>query len=369
MRKPLLLVIALAILVGCGAPSKPPANTPASPGQSPATPSIAPTPTITPPPSPAPSPTPTPAPTPVATPTTAPATKFFGRISLTPAARVRFGPGLDLPVIDLAPYGTNLTFDAWTTNLNEEPMTDAITGRLEPWSRDWYHLASGGWIHAGAVDGFPPAGSPPAVWTRPSDLPASSAGIVALKLDLQDQNATCEVAALAMALSAQGISTTEKRLLELGGVDERAPEIGERGQIVRWGNPWTSFVGSPNGRQADYTGYGVYAPRIASAATSLGARVRASGTVSPAQLYAALVAGHPAVAWVTSDYAPGRVATWTAWDGTRVRYSLTEHAVTVIGVTPTQVLINDPWWGQVWKPRSTFEAAYATFDNMAVVLE
>jgi len=359
-------VITLVMVAACGgAASNSPAGS-ASPGPPSAAPTIAVTPSIAPAPSPAPAESPPPTPTPSPTPAVA---NFAGRISLAPAARVRFGPGLDLPVIDLAPYGAQERFDAWTTRPEEPPMTDAITGRIEPWSRDWYHLGSGGWVHAGAVVGFPPVGSLATIWARPAVLPPPSAGIVPVSLDLQDQNATCEVASLAMALTAEGISTTEQRLLELVGVDRRAPEVGQRGEILRWGNPSVSFVGSPNGRAADYTGYGVYAPPIAAAATSLGARVIASGTVAPADLYAALVAGHPAVAWVTSDYARGRVATWTAWDGTRVPYSLTEHAVTLIGVTPTLVLVNDPWWGQVWKPRAAFEAAFATFDNMAVVIE
>ena len=40
----------------------------------------------------------------------------------------------------------------------------------------------------------------------------------------------------------------------------------------------------------------------------------------------------------------------------------------VIGVTPTQVLLNDPWYGQRWHARSEFEASYSTFDDMAVIL-
>lgn len=318
-------------------------------------------------PTPAPTAAPTPAPTAVPAPAPA-ATRFSGRISLAPAARVRFGPGLDLPVMDLAPYGTVERFDAWATRPDEQPMTDALTGRIEPWSRDWYHRVAGGWVHAGAVDGAPPRGSSRSAWTRPATLPAPAAGIVAVQLDLQDQRATCEVASLRMALTVEGIAATEAALLELVGVDGRPPEIGQRGEIVRWGNPSTSFVGSPNGRAAEYTGYGVYAAPIASAAGRLGARVVASGRVPPAELYAMVIAGHPAVAWVTSDYLPGAVRTWRAWDGAQVRYALTEHAVTVIGVTPSAVLINDPWRGQLWKSRATFEAAYATFEGMAVVI-
>jgi uncharacterized protein YvpB len=74
------------------------------------------------------------------------------------------------------------------------------------------------------------------------------------------------------------------------------------------------------------------------------------------------------VAWVTNDYRRGSVRTWVAWDGATVPYTLNEHAVLVVGVTPGSVLVNDPMKGQVWLGRSEFETAYATFDDMAVVI-
>jgi predicted double-glycine peptidase len=51
-----------------------------------------------------------------------------------------------------------------------------------------------------------------------------------------------------------------------------------------------------------------------------------------------------------------------------VRYTLTEHAVTVVGVRRDAVLINDPWFGRAWHPKAQFESAYRTFADMAVVI-
>ncbi|HEY7198890.1 MAG TPA: C39 family peptidase [Candidatus Dormibacteraeota bacterium] len=141
------------------------------------------------------------------------------------------------------------------------------------------------------------------------------------------------------------------------------------GAILRWGDPEAAFVGDPDGDPPDHTGYGVYAAPIARAAARAGAPVLASGTgITPASLYAAVVAGHPAVAWVTNDYRADAVSTWQAWDGAEVRYSLHEHAVTVIGVTPTLVLLDDPYFGQRWHSRAEFEASYGTLGDMAVIL-
>jgi hypothetical protein len=63
--------------------------------------------------------------------------------------------------------------------------------------------------------------------------------------------------------------------------------------------------------------------------------------------------------------------TWTAWDGRQIRYSLLEHAMTLIGVNAAAgtVTLNDPNHG-VFRVVSigSFETAFAKFNNMAVVI-
>jgi uncharacterized protein YvpB len=128
-------------------------------------------------------------------------------------------------------------------------------------------------------------------------------------------------------------------------------------------------VGDPNGSPVAHTGYGVYAAPIARAATGSGATVSAAGTgIAPSAVYAAVESGHPVVAWVTNDDRAEPLSTWRAWDGAEIGYSLREHAVAVIGVTPTLVLLNDPYFGQRWHSRAEFEASYSTFGDMAVIL-
>lgn len=290
--------------------------------------------------------TPTP---PSPTPTPPPAT-FGATVTRAPGAVVRFGPGAGMPAVDIDPAGRADVFDGW--------------------SGDWLHLADGrGWVPSSAVGGLPPAGLPPIPWVRPASLPAPAAGLLDIALHLQDRRATCEVAALEMALAGRGIATDESTLLGYTGIDGRPPVVDAGGAILRWGDPDVAFVGSPDGNPPDHTGYGVYAAPIARAAERAGAAVSASGPgIGAADLYAAVIAGHPAVAWVTNDYRPAPLAAWQAWDGARVRYSLKEHAVLVIGVTPALVLLDDPWFGQRWHPRSEFEGAYGTFGDMAVIL-
>jgi len=322
--------VVLALLVsGCGATAH----------TAPAVPVVAASPSASPPPSPSPSPTSAPVPV-----------TFAGTITSSPGALVRFGPGPDMPAMDVDQAGRSEVFDGWLGN--------------------WLHLADGrGWVSSASVNGSPPAGDRATSWTPPASLPSPTAGLLDVPLHHQEQAATCEVAALEMALAGRGIATDERSLLALAGVDGRAPVVDAAGAIARWGDPNAAFVGDPDGSPPAHTGYGVYAAPIARAAAGSGAAVSAAGTgIGPPAIYAAVESGHPVVAWVTNDYRAEPLSTWRAWDGAEVGYSLREHAVAVIGVTPTLVLLNDPYYGQRWHTRAEFEASYSTFGDMAVVI-
>ena len=113
---------------------------------------------------------------------------------------------------------------------------------------------------------------------------------------------------------------------------------------------------------------------MAYAALLAGANVVAKGgglygsPIAPSEVYDAVLDGHPVVAWISNTYRTVALKQYTAYDGATVSYTLTEHAVTVIGVRPDAVLINDPWFGQHWHSKAQFEAAYATFEQMAVII-
>lgn len=300
----------------------------------------------------------------------APPSTFTGTIVHPPGARVRSGPGLDQPVLDIDRVGRVETFDGWARRPDETPLPDEITGHIEAWSRDWLHLTDGrGWVHSSAVRGEPPPGMAARDWRPPASPPRATAGLVETTVHLQEHPVTCEIASLLMALASRGIDTDERSLLALTGVDARPAQVDGGGGIQRWGDPDQVFVGDPDGHIFDRTGYGVYAAPIARAATRSGASVIASGHgIAPSTIYADILAGHPAVVWVTSDFRRASVGTWRAWDGAEITYASDEHAVLAVGVTPTSVLIDDPMHGQTWLTRSQFEAAYATFDDMAVVI-
>lgn len=216
------------------------------------------------------------------------------------------------------------------------------------------------------------------VLPSPSPSPTPSTRVLDIAMDFQDHALSCEAAALKMALTHQGIRTSEEDLIALMGRDNRPAVVDAAGRLLRWGNPNTAYVGDPDGKLKNFTGYGVYAKPVAMAAAAAGGAVIAWGTnlppdrghgISPDVVYGALLGGHPVVAWISNTYHDVQLSTYTAFDGSRVWYTLTEHAVTLIGVRPDAVLINDPWFGQAWHSKPEFESAFHTFEEMAVVLD
>ncbi len=189
----------------------------------------------------------------------------------------------------------------------------------------------------------------------------------------QLQNLTCEEASLRMALEHAGVVKAEATILNDIGIDLTPSYIDGNGAL-HWGNPYTSYVGDPNGSEAAMTGYGTYYPTIASVATSYGVTVVDSGEqLTPSTLYGHLLNDHPIVAWVTSDWnfhAASMV--WIAFDNTQLEWhGPHEHAVTLVGVTDTDVLVDNPAQAEEWQwiSKAQFESTYETYNEMAVVIQ
>jgi uncharacterized protein YvpB len=187
---------------------------------------------------------------------------------------------------------------------------------------------------------------------------------------------SCEEAALQMALAYEGINQNQDAILGAIGVDRTPPQVDGNGNVVHWGDPYANFVGDPNGYRegAQYgsrSGYGTYYTTIARVATGFGGHVvQASEGIKPSVLYDAVNNHHPSVVWVAWEYSPHPVTTYQAFDGRVVMYGAPwEHAVTLVGMSPGSVLINNPHSGQEWVTKATFEHAYEMFNQMAVILQ
>jgi len=192
------------------------------------------------------------------------------------------------------------------------------------------------------------------------------------RLIAQSHNLDCESAALRMALFVPGTNASENWILAQMGADLRRAVMDQFGDVLRWGDPYATFVGNVNGLEYNGTGYGVYYPPIAMAAGRAGRSTLAKEGWNPHDLYVEVASGNPAVVWVpVYGYWQTAMRTWTAWDGRQIRYTLVEHAMTLIGVNAAArtVTLNDPNRGYVRTVSMTdFEAAFAKFNNMAVVV-
>jgi uncharacterized protein YvpB len=223
-----------------------------------------------------------------------------------------------------------------------------------------------------------PTPSPPP--TPPPTLAAATpSGMVTFAMPVykQTHGLDCETAALQMGLAAMGHNYSQDQLIAMQPTpDTRGPVMGPvvngHKTVKQWGNPYKQFVGNIDGADWIPTGYGIYYPPLVTVAQSAGApKSYGHESFKASEVYAAVAAGHPVMAWVETGWMSAYVGVWTAWDGTPIRYSLIEHVVTLSGVSATQVRVNDPWrsGSQYWISKSEFERSWADFNNMAIVLQ
>jgi uncharacterized protein YvpB len=219
----------------------------------------------------------------------------------------------------------------------------------------------------------------------PSETPVGTPNnvvTIAMPVYKQLRGLDCETAALQMALAALGQNYTQNQLIAMQPApDTRGPIMGPvvngHKTVQQWGDPYKQFVGNIDGADWIPTGYGVYYPPLLSLIQSHGFPNATGGEGAgkgwtPAKIYAAVAAGHPVMAWVETGWMSAYVGYWTTFDGTKqIRYSLIEHVVTLSGVSPTQVRVNDPWksGSQYWFSKAAFEASWADFNNMAIILQ
>lgn len=217
----------------------------------------------------------------------------------------------------------------------------------------------------------------------PTVAAATPSGMVTFAMPVYKQihGLDCETAALQMGLAALGHYYTQDQLIAMQPrPDTRQPVMGTvngHKAVLQWGNPYKNFVGNIDGADLIPTGYGIYYPPLLAVARASGAPKAVGGEGAangwtPARIYTELAAGHPVVVWTETGWGHPYVGYWTTFDEKiQIRYSLIEHTVTLSGVSATQVRVNDPWrsGSQYWFSKSAFEASWADFNNMAIVLQ
>jgi uncharacterized protein YvpB len=210
-------------------------------------------------------------------------------------------------------------------------------------------------------------------------LPSTSVGVgrfttvlqtIKLGVPLYHQQYTlsCEESALRMALAYRNINVNDFDVLNQVGYNPRPRDTGANS----WDNPYEMFVGDINGVQG-VTGWGVYSPRIAVAAHSLGRNAQAITGISASQISEAIHNGNPVVLWGYNGSVP-KMDSWNTSSGV-VSAPRNEHARTVIGVVgnvaaPSGFYLNDPVNGQIFWSTAQLNAnmSYSGQQNSQAVI-
>lgn len=182
---------------------------------------------------------------------------------------------------------------------------------------------------------------------------------------------SCESASLQMMLAYYGNGSTQDDVMAFIGQDLRRPYWDARG--LRWGDPYQTFVGSVDGSESNYTGYGMKFPPLQNAAVHFGLPlIRAGEGVSPSDLYDALWQGHPAIVWGSYDYVPHPAVSYTAFDERQVLWGrFFEHVYVVAYVDEGSVGILDPLrsGSMIYLPKSQFESQWGEFYNAGMIFQ
>lgn len=182
----------------------------------------------------------------------------------------------------------------------------------------------------------------------------------------------CESAALEEATRAKGHDVSQYTIFDSLPNNDRGPAQMSGGNVVRWGDPYTEFVGNVYGCEPCGTGYGVYDPPLVSVARSLGFNAVGIENGSPTQVYDDIALGRPVLIITSDTFTPVGTRWWTAYDGRSVPYSFYDHAVTIVaenGVAGT-ITINDVADGRFKTfTMSQFASFWTAYLDMAVVLQ
>jgi uncharacterized protein YvpB len=178
----------------------------------------------------------------------------------------------------------------------------------------------------------------------------------------------CEVTSLSMLLGAVGHPVSKMRLARLMPVDPTPRRLGPGGQILAWGDPNVGFVGSV---YVHSDGFGMYHGPLVRLIDRLlpGRGLDLTGQPFDA-LLARVAAGQPVEVWTTVSLSPD--VPWVTWQSPEgpVRTTLEEHAVLLVGYTPSSVLIANPFNGQAAQsvPRARFIASWRVMGRQAVTV-
>lgn len=178
----------------------------------------------------------------------------------------------------------------------------------------------------------------------------------------------CEVTSLSMLLAKIGHPVNKVKLAHMEPTDPTKRTFKPNGTTTFWGNPNVGFVGSPFERDK---GYGIYHGPITKLLDEIVPGQAVDLTGKPfARILQSVASGIPVVVWDTATFKPTN--SWTGWNTPegRIKITLQEHAVLLVGYDSTQLFVNNPLNGEKAEPvnRSNFIAAWKQLGEQAVTI-
>jgi|SRR5579862_7242758 len=167
----------------------------------------------------------------------------------------------------------------------------------------------------------------------------------------------CESAALSMMLDGR---VSQERLQGLlPKARPYLPEQDDAGETV-WGDPNLGFVGPANGG-----GYGVYHGPLLALARRFDPGTTDLTGAPVSRIIDALQHARPIVAWI--QLGSSIPVTWRTPAGATIHANWSEHAVTLTGWRPGEIIYNNPWTGTTETFTITqFTAVWRTLGDQAI---
>lgn len=174
----------------------------------------------------------------------------------------------------------------------------------------------------------------------------------------------CNLFAAKMVLAYKGYNVDIVNLVS---------EIGFNDQQVdgKWvGDPNKVFVGTYNASW----GYGVYWNALKKVFDNRGIATEIRSNWNVSGIAAEIEAGHPVIIWRYNGESANYDSDWVAGDGTYVDAINGQHGGVVTGFrgtpqNPTQLFLNDPWYGPFWVDINTFNYWWGRLDKHALIVK
>lgn len=179
----------------------------------------------------------------------------------------------------------------------------------------------------------------------------------------------CEITSLTMLLQYEGIKVDKMTLAEKIKKDETPLVLDEKGKIKKWGNPNDGFVGDITGKN---DGFAVYPKPMLELMEQYMPRRSENLTKQPFEsLLKSVEEKRPVIVWVTIDFKPPKKYEEWEKNGTKIKATLDEHAVLLVGYDKNNCYINNPHNGKKNQEinRDTFVDIWNIMGNMAISYE